>query len=189
MPRAGLSREAVVDLAVAIVDDVGLDGLSLAAVAGRAGVAVPSLYKHIGSLAELRCAVALVGTREVVRVSSAATVGLAGDDALRALGHGIRAFARAHPGLYAGAQVAPAAGDTELLAAAADAVAVVAAVLRGFGLPDGSSVDAIRAARSAIHGFVSLEAGNGFGMPDDVDRSFATMLDLLVHGIRALARA
>jgi AcrR family transcriptional regulator len=189
VPRAGLSRDAVVDLAVALVDDEGLGALTLAAVAGRAGVAVPSLYKHIGSLADLRSAVALVGVRELVRLSSAATVGLAGDDALRALGHGIRDFARAHPGLYAATQVAPAAEDAELLAAAADAVGVVAAVLRGFGLPSERSVDAIRAARSAIHGFVTLEAGGGFGMPDDVDRSFGTMLDLLVAGVRALARA
>jgi AcrR family transcriptional regulator len=178
----------VVDLAVALVDDEGLGALTLAAVAGRAGVAVPSLYKHIGSLAELRAAVALVGVRELVRVSSAATVGLAADDALRAVGHGIRDFARRHPGLYAATQVAP-GDDAELAAAAADAVGVMAAVLRGFGLPAERSVDAIRAARSAIHGFVTLEAGGGFGMPDDVDHSFEALLDLLVAGVRALARA
>jgi hypothetical protein len=45
------------------------------------------------------------------------------------------------------------------------------------------------ATRSAIHGFVALEAGGGFGMPDDVDRSFEALLDMLVAGVRALARA
>jgi AcrR family transcriptional regulator len=189
VPRAGLSREAVVDLAVELVDSEGYAGLTLAAVAGRAGVAVPSLYKHVGSLAELRSAVALVAGRELVRVCSAATVGLAGEDALRALGHAIRDFAREHPGLYAATQVAPSQDDVELLAAASDAVGVVAGVLRGFGLPPARSVDAIRSARAAIHGFVTLEAGGGFGMPDDVDRSFAAMLDVLAHGIHALARA
>ena len=187
MPRAGLSREAVVDLAVELVDADGFAALTLAAVAGRAGVAVPSLYKHIASLAELRSAVALVGLRELARRISAATVGRAGDEALRALGHEIRAFARQHPGLYA-ATVAPDTDGVEQLQAAADAVALIAAVMRGFDLPEERSVDAIRAARSAVHGFVALEAGGGFGMPDDVDRSFEALLDMLVAGVRALAR-
>jgi hypothetical protein len=63
------------------------------------------------------------------------------------------------------------------------------AVLRGFGLPDERAVDAIRTARSALHGFVMLEAGGGFGMPVSVDRSFETLLDTVVAGMRALAHA
>ena len=72
---------------------------------------------------------------------------------------------------------------------AADAVALMGAVLRGFGLPDDRTVDAVRTARSALHGFVMLEAGGGFGMPDSVDRSFEALLDTVVAGVRALARA
>jgi AcrR family transcriptional regulator len=191
VPRAGLSREAVVDLAVELVDSEGLPALTLVAVAGRAGVAVPSLYKHVESLAALRSAVSLVAVRELSRRSAAATVGLAGDDALRGLGREIRAFASEHPGLYAATQVAPtsASDDLALAQAAADTVAIAAAVLRGFGLPDDRAVDAIRATRSAIHGFVALEAGGGFGMPDDVDRSFEALLDMLAAGVRSLARA
>jgi AcrR family transcriptional regulator len=188
VPRAGLNRAAVVDLAVELTDSEGFAALTLAAVAGRAGVAVPSLYKHVESLGALRSAVALVAVRELARVSSAATVGRSGDDALRALGGAIRDFAVQHPGLYAATQVAPSADDVELVQAATDAVGVVAAVLRGFDLPAGRSVDAIRAARSSIHGFVQLEASGGFGMPDDVDASFEVLLDMLCAGVRALAR-
>jgi AcrR family transcriptional regulator len=192
--RAGLSREAVVDLAVRLVDESPetAERLTLAAVAAQAGVAVPSLYKHIGSLADLRRAVALVAMRELVRRSAAATVGPAGPDALRALGGAIRAYAREHPGLYAATQVATDPDDpasTELAAAALDAVELVAAVLRGFALPEARLVDAVRVVRSAVHGFVLLERGHGFGMPDDVDRSFEAMLTVLVDGVAALARS
>ena len=188
MPRAGLSREGVVDLAVDLVDAEGLGALTLAAVAARAGVAVPSLYKHVPSLGALRSAVALVAIRELSRRSADATIGRSGDDALRALGRELRAFARSHPGLYAAAQIAPGPeGELELVQAAADAVAVIAAVLRGFDLPEDRSIDAIRSTRAALHGFVTLEAGGGFGMPDDVDRSFEALLDMLVAGVRSLA--
>lgn len=188
VPRAGLSRAAVTDIAVDLVDSTsdGFATLTLAAVAARAGVAVPSLYKHVGSLAELRRAVALVAMSELLRRSSAATVGVAGEDALRALGRELRAFASQHPGLYAATQVAPDLNDPAALAlaqTAADTVVVVAAVLRGFGLPEARTVDAVRATRAAIHGFIELEAHGGFGMPDDVDRSFEFLLDVLVTGV------
>jgi hypothetical protein len=65
----------------------------------------------------------------------------------------------------------------------------MAAVLRGFGVPDERAVDAIRTARSALHGFVVLEATGGFGMPDSVDRSFDALLDTVVAGMHAMARA
>jgi len=193
VPRAGLSRAAVTDIAVELVDSApdGSAGLTLAAVAARAGVAVPSLYKHIGSLAELRRAVAFVGLSELLRRSSAATVGVAGPDALRALGRELRAYTSEHPGLYAATQVAPDLDDPAALAlaqVASDTVAVVGAVLRGFGLPEERTVDAVRATRAAIHGFVDLEAHSGFGMPDDIDRSFEALLDVLVAGIVQLAR-
>ncbi|WP_407316735.1 WHG domain-containing protein [Isoptericola halotolerans] len=193
MPRAGLSRDAVVDLALGIVDDGGPDGfagLTLAQVAARAGVATPSLYKHVGSLAELRREVAARAVRELAVVSSRATVGLSGADAVRAMAHAWRDHARTYPGRYAATQVGPdpdAPAHAEHRAAAAESVAVAVAALRGFGLPDDGVVDAVRAARSAVHGFVALELGGGFRMPQDLDRSFEALVTMLVAGITALS--
>ena len=192
MPRAGLNRDAVVDIAVRLVDETpdGFARLSLAAVASAAGVAVPSLYKHVDSLADLRQGVAVVALRELARRSAGATVGRAGADAIRALGHAVRGFSREHPGLYAATQVAPdgeGAGAAVRLAAA-DLVEIIAAVLRGTGLPDDRLIDAIRVVRSAVHGFAVLESGGGFGLPDDLDRSFETLLDVLVTGVGVVGR-
>lgn len=184
MPRAGLSREAVVRLALELVDDGGPDGfaqLTLAKVASRAGVATPSLYKHVGSLAALRREVSVVAVRELTAAGAAATVGRSGADAVRALAHAWRAYAVAHPGRYAATQVGP---DRE---AAAESVQVAAAALRGFALPDEHLVDAVRAARSAVHGFVMLELGGGFRLPHDLDRSFDVLVDMLVAGVAALS--
>jgi pimeloyl-ACP methyl ester carboxylesterase len=49
---------------------------------------------------------------------------------------------------------------------------VIYGVLRGYGLTGDDAVDATRALRSALHGFVALEATGGFGLPCDVDRSY-----------------
>ncbi len=41
--------------------------------------------------------------------------------------------------------------------------------------------------RSAVHGFVSLEIGGGFGLPLDLDHSFGLLVDSLVAAIEAQA--
>ncbi len=195
MPRAGLSRSAVTEIALELVDaggPTGFDTLTLAAVASKAGVAVPSLYKHVGSLADLRRLVATESVSELTRLLAGATIGRSGPEALRAAADALRSFAHAHPGRYAASQVAanlsdPA--DAQLAARGAETVAVLAGALRGFELPTDLTTDAIRVLRSGIHGFVVLELGGGFGLPDDLDRSFVLLVDALIAGIARLAPA
>ena len=193
MPRAGLSRDAVVEAALAVADQAGpsgFDTLTLAAVAARTGVAVPSLYKHVGGLDDLRRGVALVSVRELTRRIAAEAMGRSGPDAVRAVARGIRSYATEHPARYAAAQHAadprdPA--DVELGAAGSEAVAATATVLRGFGVADGRTVDAIRMLRACVHGFVALEQTGGFGLPDSLDDSFDVVVDTAILGIERLA--
>jgi AcrR family transcriptional regulator len=193
MPRAGLNHAVVVNLAAQLVDDGGPRGfaeLSLAKVAAKAGVAAPSLYKHVGSLADLRRDVALIAIRELSAAGTSATVGRAGADALHALATAWRSYAHEHPGRYAATQIGPDPedpADARLREAAAESVQVVGAVLHGFGLPDDRVIDAVRAVRAGVHGFVTLELGGGFRMREDVDQSFTVLLDMLVAGVAALA--
>jgi uncharacterized protein (UPF0276 family) len=58
-------------------------------------------------------------------------------------------------------------------------VEISADVLLGYGLKDHDAIDAIRAYRSALHGFVSLETGGAFGLPRDLDRSFDQLVRAL----------
>ncbi|MFD4993342.1 TetR-like C-terminal domain-containing protein [Cellulosimicrobium cellulans] len=179
-------------IAVDLVDAGGPTGfadLTLSKVAAQAGVATPSLYKHVGSLAALRREVAVVSVEDYTRALTDATVGLAGPDAVAALAHATRRYARARPGRYAAVQVAPDPddpADAALSAAAVRSVQVVAAVLRGFDLPEDRTIDAIRSVRASLHGFVALELGGGFRLPDDLDQSFEAHVRAMLTGLAAL---
>lgn len=179
MPRAGLSREKVVSEAAALADEVGLDQLSMAGLANRLGVRMPSLYKHVESLAALRRGIAVTALGELGDRLSAAAVGRSGREAVSALADAYREYAHRHPGRYPATLPAPRAGDPEHAAAADRVLGVVSAALAGYHLDGPGSVDAIRMLRSALHGFVALEAAAGFGRPDNIDHSFARLLDAL----------
>jgi AcrR family transcriptional regulator len=189
MPRAGLSTASVVAAAAGIADAEGLDALTLARLAATVGVRTPSLYNHVGSLDDVRRRVALVAVRELAETMRDAAIGRAGEDALIAVAAAYRDYARRHPGRYAAMQRAPAAGDDELTAAAGAAVEVLLAILRGYGLEGDDAIHAARGVRSALHGFVALEAGGGFGLPVDLDESFERMVATLARGLSGSGRA
>jgi AcrR family transcriptional regulator len=179
MPRARLSTTSVVGAAIALVDEEGPAALSLAAVARRTGVATPSLYKHVRSMEDLQQKVAARVTAELANVLSTAIAGRSGEDAFRHLAHAYRDYALSHPGRYPLTQRVPSAHDPEHLAAGERAVQAVFAALRGYGLAGEEAVHATRVARSALHGFVSLEAESGFGLPLDVGHSFECLVAAL----------
>jgi len=181
--RAGLNPDRVVAEAAALADERGIQALSLAPLAERLGVRVPSLYKHVRGLDDLHRRLALAGLRDLAEALGAATVGRSGRDALLACATAWRAYAKAHPGRYGAIQRAPDPADAELVAAASRLTELVYAILRGYGLDDEQTVHATRAVRSALHGFVTLEAAGGFGLPQDVDESYTRLVELLDSGL------
>jgi AcrR family transcriptional regulator len=183
VPRAGLTPDRVVDAAADLADEGGT--LSLAALADRLGVRVPSLYKHVAGLDDLHRRVALAGMADLITELGAATVGRSGADALRSAATAWRGYAKAHPGRYAAVQRAPDPADTGLAAVGERLVGLLFAVLRGYGLAEDDTVHAARAVRSALHGFVLLETAGGFGRPQDVDESYERLVDLLDAGLRS----
>jgi AcrR family transcriptional regulator len=177
LPRAGLSQRRVVEEASRLVDEVGYDRLTLAALAHRLGVALPSLYKHIKGLDALLQQLSALATAELAAALSDAAVGRSRLDALRALARAYRKYALAHPGRYPATQRVPDPTDPDHVKAGQRAVGAFYAVLEGYGLRGEDAIDATRTIRSALHGFVSLEQREGFGLPREVDRSFEWLVD------------
>ena len=58
-------------------------------------------------------------------------------------------------------------------------------MLRGYDLEGERAIHAVRAIRSALHGFVSLEREGGFGLPVNVDDSYDILVAMLDAGLAA----
>ncbi len=185
MPRAGLSPARVVEVAEQLIDESGQDSLSLAAIAARVGVRVPSLYKHIDGIDSLRPMLAARAKTQFAEALGAASVGLAGRDAVTALARAYREWAARHPGRYAATVRVPRAGDGPDELASERLASLVYGILAGYGLDEHERVHATRLVRSALHGFVALEAGGAFGLPEDVERSFAIVIGSLTSTLAA----
>jgi AcrR family transcriptional regulator len=184
LPRAGLTPAAVTRLALEELDESGPDALTLKAVAARAGVATPSLYKHVQSLDHLRDLMALVVLDEAAAEIGGAVMGRAGRDALEAFVLAYRGFALRWPNRWTLIEP-PNSTDPAVIAAATRVVEIAYAVVRGFGLAQGEEIDAVRTLRSAVTGFIALENSGGFRLGRDVEASFRYLIGVLAKGLGA----
>lgn len=188
-PRVGLDAESVVGAAARLADTEGLEAVTFTRLAAELGVRAPSLYAHIDGIPDLRSRLAARGRRELTAALQAAAAGRAGSDALAAIADAYRGYALAHPGTYMAMQRAPDPNDDEATASSDALVEVVLAVLRAYGLSGDAAIHAARAVRSALHGFVTLESNEGFGLPLALEESYRRLLMILDRGLAAVEQA
>ncbi|MFJ4915745.1 TetR/AcrR family transcriptional regulator [Streptomyces sp. NPDC088726] len=182
MPRAALSADAVVALALETVDEKGAAALTLSAVAGRAGVATPSLYKHVRGLAELRVLVSTRIMNDMADAAGQAVLGRSADEAIRAFMDAWRGYARRHPHRYAAMLQTPEPGSAE---AGERLLGIILAALRSYGLTDSAAIHMTRCLRAAVHGFAVLETGGAFGLPESLDESYELLIRIVIAGARS----
>jgi AcrR family transcriptional regulator len=186
-PRAGLDRDAVLDAATSVIDSAGVDALSLKAVADTVGVRTPSLYNHVDGLEDVRAGLRLRAYRALAARQRTAAEGAPPHELLRRLSHAQRAFAREHPGLFAAIQPTTHRGDvpSEIRDASEVVLEQLLAAVAAFGLHGEAAIHAVRTWRSSLLGFIALEGGGHFGMPQDVDASFDWLIETLELGFGA----
>jgi AcrR family transcriptional regulator len=186
MPRAGLDTDAVVAAAARLADADGFESVTLARLAAELGVRSPSLYAHVDGLEDVRRRLGARGAAELAEALGRAIEGRSGFDALRAVSHAYRDYARSHPGSYAASQRSRELQHDEAADTASEAaVRVGLAALREYALEGDDAIHAVRMLRVALHGFVSLEAEGGFAMALSVDDTFERLIELVDAGLRS----
>jgi AcrR family transcriptional regulator len=185
VPRAGLDRTAVVEAGAALADEVGFAGLTMGRLAERVGVRTPSLYKHVAGQDDLNRGIAALALAEAAAAVGTATQGCAGRDALAAAAHAFRDFVLTHPGRYAATiGVEPTGPDDPVAVAGLGLLGSFTAVLRSYAVEGAEMDHALRALRSFLHGFATLQSANAFQWSADVDDSFEWLIALLDRGLR-----
>ncbi|ASR45338.1 TetR family transcriptional regulator [Paenibacillus kribbensis] len=184
-PRNGVKLQDILQAAEDIANERGMGEVTLTTLAQKLHIRPPSLYNHVDGLNGLRQVLALHSLEQLEEALTSGAVGRAGDDALAAMGKAYMRYARERPGLYEAMLYATDRKDTELRDAADRVAELVISVLSsGYGFKEEDCIHAARGFRSLLHGFASLEQKGGFGLPVEVDRSIAVMMDTFLAGLR-----
>lgn len=179
MVRAGLTTDRVVEAAADLADAIGLDKVTVSALARGFGVKDASLYSHVRSVQDLRARVALLAAGS----SPTDSEGLSPDGPGRtrssrsqtptaSLRWNGRADTRRPRSRLDPAVVAESTAYHRT-------VEIIYAMLRAYDLTEPDFTDAVRLLRSTFHGYSALEANGGFGAPRDVQASWQQCVEAL----------
>jgi AcrR family transcriptional regulator len=163
-PRA---RE-IVNAARELLEEEGIDALSMRRIGQRLGIRAPSIYKHLPDKNALEAAIISTGFEEQAVLFEAA---LEQPDPLGALARAYRDFGREHPHLYR--LMTDRTLNRELLVPGAEERAALPIYKA-----TGENLDLARAAWAFGHGMTILELNHRFPPDADLDAAWE-------HGIAA----
>jgi AcrR family transcriptional regulator len=184
-----LTKTVVVQAAVELINIEGSDALSLNRLAEKLGVQTPSLYNHVDGLPGLQRELAVMNAKLLADRLGEAAIGKSGTELFMDVAQAFRNYVREYPGLYmstlrsSGNQ---AVQDENLMHEEERAVKIGLVVMASLGLRGEDAIHALRAFRSMVHGFATLEVAGGFGLPQDCDESFRRLVDALVGGLQTV---
>jgi AcrR family transcriptional regulator len=174
-PKPKLSREAVVEAALEVIDSEGLSALNLRKLAARLGVSAMTPYSYFSDKAEL-VAAALEHALEPAR--RRVEPGLAWDDHILAALRGLHDALDRHPGVVE-LIMSQAEGDW-LEHFRRDLLAVV----EGAGLSRQRSTDALRSLFSYVLGYTVLTRMRPAAARRRPSDSFQSGLEMMMVGLR-----
>lgn len=184
--RTKLDKILILEKATEIVDQQGLEQLSLIVLAQELRIKPPSLYNHVEGLQGLKQSLSIYGTDQLYAHLLPAAIGKTGDDAVRSIAQAYIDFVEIHPGLYDAANRIPDHTDEKLQHAQASIVNLVIQVFHHYQLGEDMAVHLVRGFRSLLHGFASLKRTGGFQMPVDLNNSFSIVITTFIDGIHSM---
>ena len=134
MGSKGLTKEIIVQEAVALIEESGQWVISLHELARRLQVKTPSLYNHIANTKELQREVFRCAIHRFVENQKAAIAGKEKDEAIRAFARAYFAFASENKGLYRLIMSMPLNNDEAEKEMAVPLLETVMELLAGYGL-------------------------------------------------------
>lgn len=185
--RIRLDKNAVVQAAVEILNAEGVQALTLSRLAEELGIQTPSLYNHVDGLAGLQQELSVMNAKLLADRLSTAAIGKSGQELFMEAAQAFRNYVKEYPGLYMSTlrssvnQQTPVA---DLQREEERTMKVGLAVMASLGLQGEDAIHGLRAFRSMVHGFATLEIAGGFGLPQDCDESFRRLVLALVVGLQ-----
>jgi AcrR family transcriptional regulator len=182
-----LDKQAVLQAAVDLVNAEGVAALTLSRLADELGIRSPSLYNHVDGLQGLQRELTVMNARLIADRLGEAAIGKSGTELFMSAAQAFRSYVKEYPGLYmsslraSGTQETP---DANLVHEEERSLRIGLAVMASLGLQGEDAIHALRAFRSMVHGFATLEIAGGFGLPQDCDESFRRLAEFLMAGLK-----
>ena len=172
----------IITCAIDILDNQGLDYVTLKEISSRLSIQSPSLYNHVKGLDDILVKVANKSFENLYDSLVNSVIGLDKKKAFYELSNQYRKFYMLHKGQYVLIQQVKLWNKDKTVSDESDNfLHLLKQILKQFNLSERDTTHFIRAWRSYMHGFLLLETNGSFALNEDVDTSFNYGLDILKY--------
>ncbi len=190
MVKKGLTKELIIEAAVALIEEKGLVNFSLRNLASSLGVQVSSLYNHIEGQNDLLAETGFCAVNMLTECEENAIQGKAKDEALFALADAYRLFAKEHTELYRIIMGAHTLNIPVLEKASETIVQPILRVITDYGIAGDMQIHYQRMLRSVMHGFFAHENVGGFSLSSvNRDESYKIAISCVAAQMREAGRS
>ena len=186
MARMGLDKNAVISRAAQLANDIGLDNITLKALANDLNIQPPSLYYHIGGLDDLKKELMIYGWLQMEDQILEAVAGISGYDAIEVICREFVKYATENPGVFNAMLWYNKFENDKTNNATKKLFSVVFKVFSSLNISQEDSDHLMRTFRSFLEGFALLVNHNAFGNPISINDSLDLSLKVLMAGMKTL---
>ena len=186
MARMGLDKNAVISRAAQLANDIGLDNITLKALANNLNIQPPSLYYHIGGLDDLKKELMIYGWLQMEDQILEAVAGISGYDAIEVICREFVKYATENPGVFNAMLWYNKFENDKTNNATKKLFSVVFKVFSSLNISQEDSDHLMRTFRSFLEGFALLVNHNAFGNPISINDSLDLSLKVLMAGMKTL---
>ncbi len=157
MPSKKLTKQIIIEEAVAYISETGSPEIAIREISRRLGVKAPSLYNHFRNTKELQYAVYQYSIEKFVMELRESIADKTRDEAIVAFAEAYHDFAIRNRGLYTLIMSIPSNNDENGNRIALPLLELAVSVLSEYGMDRTSVAHWQRVFRALLHGFVSQE--------------------------------
>ncbi|PGS50458.1 TetR/AcrR family transcriptional regulator [Bacillus sp. AFS041924] len=184
-PRIGLNFNELLKTSIEIVDTEGWEALTISYLAKKLTIQPPSIYNHVKNLEELKNHVALHGINQLFEQLRDSIEGKVDEEAIYSLAFAYLDFARIHPGLYKATLSSKHTLGEAYTQLGNKILDLIFTTLKPYDLSEIELIHTVRGLRSILHGFVSLENDEGFGIDLPINESVLFVLRNYVQQLKS----
>ncbi len=183
MPRAGLTREKVIEAAARLANENGLGYVTISTLAAHLKIKKPSLYNHIESQDDILRSIMVYGWTHGIEPIAARIQAQDAHVALKEYARFFYKYALENPGIFEAMLWYNKYQSEELVQATEKLYEFFFAQTDKLKISRENANHLLRTYRAFLEGFALLVIHKSFGNPISIEESFELSLDVLVKGM------
>ncbi|MDF2505476.1 TetR/AcrR family transcriptional regulator [Clostridium sp.] len=183
MQKRNLTKEKIIQIALLLADEIGLNQVTFPKLAEKLDIKYPSLYNHFTNMDDLKIKITVYLLNELNLKLMQKLIGKSGEVAIREFAYVYRDFAFENKAVYGLFMSIPSTGNEEVYSLAKETTGIIHQVLDFYIKDEIHLIHKSRELRSFLHGSISLNFLGYFQNSVNSEDSFKFMIDDFIFSL------